>query len=148
MIISFLIKIALAIGLGGIVGFERERRQKPAGLRSIMLITLACTLFTVISTFPLASFGGGDTLARIDPGRIASNILTGLGFIGAGVIIQAHGSVKGITTAAVIWCSGALGMLIGFGYYLFAVFFTVAVFIITDIIGKIEGKLESKLDKK
>lgn len=141
---DYLIKITLAVILGGIIGFEREIAHKSAGLRTIMLITLASTLFTIISISPFTNFGGGDSLARIDPGRIAANILTGLGFIGGGVILQTKGTVQGITTAAVIWCSGALGMAIGFGHYMMSIIFTMTVFIITFIIRKIEDKWQKK----
>ena len=140
MIIEFLIRMGLAILLGGIIGFERERRHKPAGLRTMMLITLACAAFASMSAFPCQ-----DQLC--DPTRIAANIVTGLGFIGAGVIIQTRGSVRGITTASVIWCSGALGMIIGFGYYPLAAVFAAGVIFITQGVGKFEGWMKKKEKK-
>lgn len=140
MVEDCVIKFLLAILFGGIIGAEREVSHKPAGLRTMILITLGCTLFAIISLFPFNIYGAGNTLARIDPGRIAANILTGLGFIGGGVILYTKGSVTGITTASMIWCAGALGMTIGFGYYLLALIFTITIFLVAFVIGHIEKR--------
>jgi putative Mg2+ transporter-C (MgtC) family protein len=100
------IKLLLSFLLGAIIGTEREYRSKSAGLRTMILIAVGSTLFTIISI-------------RIsgDAGRIAANIVTGIGFIGAGIIFRENSRVVGITTAAIVWVTAALGMGIGAGYY-------------------------------
>jgi putative Mg2+ transporter-C (MgtC) family protein len=98
--------IALLIGLG--IGFEREIHNKSAGLRTITLITLGATLFTILS------------LQFEQDARVAANIVSGIGFLGAGVILFAEGKVKGLTTASSIWAAAALGMAVGMGQYLLA----------------------------
>lgn len=110
-----LAKMVLAIILGFIIGFQRELRHKPAGITTITLVTLASTLVMIISQkLHLASQAqvGGD------PARLAAAILTGVGFLGAGVIIQTRKSVHGITTAATIWLMAAVGLGIGLGYFI------------------------------
>jgi putative Mg2+ transporter-C (MgtC) family protein len=104
-------KLLLAIALGGLVGAEREYRAKAAGLRTMILICLGCALVTVVS---------GKLLAPGDTTRIVANILTGIGFLGAGVIFKDHNRVSGITTAATIWVSASLGIAVGLGYFLLA----------------------------
>jgi putative Mg2+ transporter-C (MgtC) family protein len=107
---EIIIQLGFAVLLGALIGFEREYRSKAAGFRTITLITLGSTLFTVLS----AKFG--------DPGssRIASNIVMGIGFIGAGVIFKGDYTISGLTTAASIWVSAAIGMAIGLSEYLIA----------------------------
>ncbi len=106
-----IIKLAGSLVAGAIIGAEREYRSKNAGFRTIILITLGSTLFTILS-YVMA----GDH----DPSRIAANIITGIGFLGAGAIFKEGVTVKGLTTAAVIWVSAAIGMAIGIGSYEFA----------------------------
>lgn len=98
----------IAVISGAIVGAERERREKPAGLRTLILVCLGSALFT------MASFIFNTTTG--DAGRIAAQIVTGIGFLGAGVILRGHGTVSGTTTAATIWVTAAIGMLAGAGY--------------------------------
>jgi putative Mg2+ transporter-C (MgtC) family protein len=106
--------LALASLFGAIIGLEREYRSKAAGFRTITIITLGSTLFTIISC-KLGTWGGSQ-----NPDRIASNIITGIGFIGAGVIFKDNFSISGLTTAATIWVSAAIGMAIGIGEYMLA----------------------------
>jgi putative Mg2+ transporter-C (MgtC) family protein len=102
------IKILLSLLIGSMIGAEREFRNKSAGFRTIILITLGSTLFTILSYH----VGAG-----IAPERIASNIVVGIGFLGAGVIFKTENRVNGLTTASTIWIAAALGMGIGSGYY-------------------------------
>jgi putative Mg2+ transporter-C (MgtC) family protein len=111
-----LIKIGLALLLGGLIGAEREYRDKAAGFRTIILITLGSTLFTMLS---IKLAGPAN-----DPMRVAANILTGIGFIGAGAILRGERGVIGLTTAAIIWLSAALGLGIGGGEYVLSVVVT------------------------
>jgi putative Mg2+ transporter-C (MgtC) family protein len=106
-----IIKLLVSLAMGTIIGTEREYKTKAAGFRTVILIMVGSTLFTIIS----AHMGG-----ERDPARVASNIVTGVGFIGAGAIFKEGNFVKGLTTAAVIWISAAIGMAIGVGLYQFA----------------------------
>jgi putative Mg2+ transporter-C (MgtC) family protein len=104
------LKIAVAILIGGLIGLEREARDKAAGFRTIILICTGSTLFTIFSS----KLGGMG-----DPVRIAANIVSGVGFLGAGAILRDAGRVTGLTTAATIWMAAALGIGIGGGAYVF-----------------------------
>ncbi len=103
---TIVLRILLSMAVGGIVGAEREYASKDAGLRTLILISIGSCLFTMISIFVT---GSGD--------RIASNIVTGIGFLGAGVIFKEESRVKGLTTAATVWAVAALGMAAGAGFY-------------------------------
>ncbi len=109
---GFFLKIGLAIVIGGLIGAEREYKNKSAGLRTMIIICVASTLLTMLS---IAIGGPGN------PDRIASNILTGLGFLGAGVIFKEENRISGLTTATTIWVVAALGMAVGSGHYLWAI---------------------------
>jgi putative Mg2+ transporter-C (MgtC) family protein len=101
-----IIKLLISFGAGAIIGFEREYRSKPAGLRTLILISLGSTLFTIISI----RIGG-------DPSRMAANVITGIGFLGGGIIFREADRVVGTTTAATIWVTAALGVCVGSGHY-------------------------------
>ncbi|MGC8856959.1 MAG: MgtC/SapB family protein [Anaerolineae bacterium] len=103
-----LIKLGMAVLLGGLIGAEREFRDKAAGFRTMIFITVGATLFTIFSL----RIG-----SEINPTRIAANIVSGIGFLGAGAILREEGKVAGLTTAATIWLAAALGMGIGAGEY-------------------------------
>ena len=122
-----MMSMLMSIICGGIIGFEREYRNKSAGFRTIMLISLGSTIFTIVSGH------GADT-----DDRISANIITGIGFIGAGVIFKDQLSVRGLTTAAVIWTSAAIGMTTGIGYHGLALVFTVTTLAILLTITKVE----------
>jgi putative Mg2+ transporter-C (MgtC) family protein len=109
------LRLVVAFVVGGIVGIERERRAKAAGLRTHMLVSGGSAIFTVAS---LTLFSGGSTGDR---GRVAAQIVTGVGFLGAGAIIRSGASVSGLTTSATIWVAAGLGMLAGGGAYALAV---------------------------
>ncbi|MDR3405612.1 MAG: MgtC/SapB family protein [Chthoniobacter sp.] len=100
--------VLVSVACGGIVGGERERREKPAGLRTLMLVCLGSALFTMT--------GYAFTSSTGDSGRVAAQIVTGIGFLGAGVIMHGRGTISGTTTAATIWVSAAIGMLAATGY--------------------------------
>ena len=125
-----LIRIGLAILIGGLVGAEREYREKAAGFRTLTLITLGAALFTIFS----AKIGG-----QVSPDRIAANIVTGIGFLGAGAILRGEHGVTGITTAATIWLAAALGMGIGGGYYLITLFATPVILLVLWFFTRIEN---------
>ncbi len=104
-------RLGMALLIGGIIGAERERHKKAVGLRTLILISMGSALFTILSY----RFGMNS---NFDPGRIAANIVSGIGFIGAGVILEERGRITGLTTAATIWLTAALGMAAGAGEYL------------------------------
>lgn len=108
---EILIRLGLSVLVGSIIGVEREYRGKSAGFRTIILITTGAAVFTMIS----------ELMTNGSPDRIASNIVTGVGFLGAGVIFRDHRSVSGLTTAASVWAAAGLGMAAGGGYYIIAV---------------------------
>lgn len=119
----YAIRLTVALVCGILLGIERERKDKPAGLRTIILISLGSALFMIVGNLVPFAYEWTD-LSRIDPSRIASNVVTGIGFLGAGTIIQSRGSVQGLTTAAVIWVAAAIGMCAGLGYVILAIGFT------------------------
>lgn len=127
-----LVSIIISIICGGIIGFEREFRNKSTGFRTIVLICLGSTLFTIVSRYG----DGSDD-------RISANIITGIGFIGAGVIFKDKLSVLGLTTAAVIWTTAAIGMAVGIGYYGIALIFTVLTFIVLSLVTRVERLIEN-----
>jgi len=124
-----LLKLGLALLIGTIIGAEREYKNKAAGLRTLTLICLGSTLFTMISV----SMG-----AENETGRIASNIVTGIGFLGAGAIMREGLTVSGLTTASSIWVTAALGMAVGAGEYYLSVFGTLIVMAVLTLFGFIQ----------
>ncbi len=127
-------RLVLASFLGGIVGLERELRKKPAGIRTNMFICLGSALFTILSAEMAEQFGTKDHT------RIAAQIITGIGFIGAGAIIREHGSVVGLTTAATIFVVASVGMAVGTGHLMTAVFSAVLILVILKVFGWAEGR--------
>jgi putative Mg2+ transporter-C (MgtC) family protein len=112
------IRLAAACVLGSAVGFERELRDREAGIRTHLLVSLGSALFTIVSAYGFHEFlTGGGNIVRTDPTRIAAQIVTGIGFLGAGAIIREGLSVRGLTTAATLWVVAAIGMACGAGYY-------------------------------
>ena len=121
-----LLRLSLAAVLGGAIGFERELRDREAGLRTHLLVCLGSALFTIVSAYGFREFlTSGDQVIRADPTRIAAQIVTGIGFLGAGAIIRQGLSVRGLTTAATLWVAAAIGIASGAGYYSGAVLGTV-----------------------
>ncbi len=105
-------RLAVATGLGAAVGIERELREREAGIRTHLLVSLGACLFTIVGAYGFHDFG-----SRVDPTRIAAQIVTGIGFLGAGAIIREGLSVRGLTTAGSLWIVAAIGMASGAGYY-------------------------------
>jgi putative Mg2+ transporter-C (MgtC) family protein len=113
-----LLRLAVAGGLGAAVGFERELREREAGVRTHLLVSLGSALFTIVSAYGFREFlTAGGNFVRTDPTRIAAQIVTGIGFLGAGAIIRDGLSVRGLTTAATLWVVAGIGMASGAGYY-------------------------------
>jgi len=120
-----LARLALAGALGGAVGFERELRDHEAGVRTHLLVALGSAAFTLVSAYGFRDFDyGRSTGFTLDPTRIAAQIVTGIGFLGAGAIIRQGISIRGLTTAATLWVVAAIGLASGAGYYSVAVLCT------------------------
>ena len=112
------IRIVLAAALGGAIGLERELREREAGLRTHMLVSVGAALFTMVSAYAWTDWRFSNEEGLVfDPTRIAAQVVTGIGFLGAGAIIRQGLSVKGLTTAATLWVVAAIGMASGVGYY-------------------------------
>jgi putative Mg2+ transporter-C (MgtC) family protein len=112
------LRLAVAAALTGAVGLEREFRERAAGLRTHMLVGVGSALFTIVSAYAWGDFIFDRTLGTaFDPTRIAAQIVTGIGFLGAGVIIRQGLSIRGVTTAAGLWVAAAIGMAVGAGYW-------------------------------
>jgi putative Mg2+ transporter-C (MgtC) family protein len=125
-----LLRLALAAALGGLIGVERELREREAGLRTHLLVALGSALFTIVGAYGFHDFlESGESVVRADPTRIAAQIVTGIGFLGAGAIIRQGFSVRGLTTAATLWVVAAVGLAAGAGYYSAAVITTALVLI-------------------
>jgi putative Mg2+ transporter-C (MgtC) family protein len=131
---EIVLRLALAVVVGGIIGAEREYRSKSAGFRTLTLICLGASMFTILSQLIGAEHA---------PERIASNVVVGIGFVGAGVIFRSdHNKVNGITTAAMIWVTAALGMGIGAGYKLLAFIACLLVVIVILLFSTLEGWID------
>jgi len=132
-------RLLLAVVIGGLIGAERELRRKPAGFRTNILIGLGCAVFTIISM----------SISSSSPDRIASNIVTRVGFLGAGAIMREQsGGVHGITTAATAWVNAALGTAAGAGQYTLAMIGGAITIAVLAVLGPIEATIERKLGAK
>jgi putative Mg2+ transporter-C (MgtC) family protein len=113
-----LLRLSVAAGLGAAIGIEREVRDREAGIRTHLLVSLGSALFTIVSAYGFHEFvTNGGSVVRTDPTRIAAQIVTGIGFLGAGAIIREGLSVRGLTTAGSLWVVAAIGMAAGAGYW-------------------------------
>ncbi|MGA1845434.1 MAG: MgtC/SapB family protein [bacterium] len=114
------LRLGIAAVLGGIIGIERERHGRPAGFRTHILVSLGSALIMMVSLYIyeiFIHFQTANYASGVDPGRVASMVVAGIGFIGAGTIMQSRGSIWGLTTAACLWVSAGIGLAVGCGYY-------------------------------
>lgn len=137
---DIVLRLLISVIAGGVVGWNREREDKPAGLRTHMLVSLGSASFTVIMIDLMRNYpahtGGGD------PTRIIQGIATGIGFLGAGSIMQSGRTVRGITTAAGIWVVGAIGVACGAGAYVIAGATAILTFAILSVVTKLERRIQ------
>lgn len=117
-----LARLVIAVLLGSLIGYERERRGKPAGVRTHGMVSLGAALFTVVSVHGFHGTG--------DPGRVAAQIVTGIGFLGAGAILRQRDSIQGLTTAASLWVTAAIGLAVGVGMEVMSVATAFLVFLL------------------
>lgn len=132
---EFWVTIGMAMLCGGIVGLERQLRGKPAGVRTSILICLSTTIFIHLGTYA--------TEGLADPTRVLGQIVTGIGFLGAGVIISREGTVTGVTTAAVVWTLAAIGATIGFGHYYGALALSLVTVIVLWVMDVLEERVSA-----
>ena len=124
--LDLVLRLAVGLALGAVIGFERELHSQPAGFRTHSVVALGAAIFTVVSAFAFSGVGA-------DPTRIAAQIVSGIGFIGAGTIIQSRGQVRGLTTAASLWSVAGIGMAAGAGLFGVAVAGTVLMLVILSL---------------
>ena len=119
------LRVVAAGGLGGLIGFEREFREHAAGFRTHILVSIGAALFTLVGAYGVESFAGGDAGDGIrltfDPTRVAAQVVTGIGFLGAGAILRQGVNVRGLTTAAALWVTAAIGTAVALGYWVGAI---------------------------
>ncbi len=148
MTTEFIIRILVATALGAVIGLDREYRTKAAGFRTHVLVALGSALFMIISVHGFDDLPKDQMTLRMDPARIAAQVVTGIGFIGAGTIIFQKNVVKGLTTAAGLWVTAAVGMACGVGMYTLAVVSTVIVLLCFEafnaFLHKMRGKREDE----
>lgn len=135
---TIFMRLVLACILGGIIGLEREKRKRAAGLRTHILVCMGSSLIMMVSIFMFEKFKGSTV---IDPGRIAAGVITGIGFLGAGTIIRSAQSVRGLTTAATIWVSAGIGLATGCGFYSAAIWAALFSLLALILLRRIENKL-------
>jgi len=133
---STIIRLSLAFILGGVIGLEREKKGVSAGLRTHILVTVGAALVMLTSLYIYGNYQGEG--GNIDPGRIAAGVITGIGFLGAGTIIRSKEGIHGLTTAASIWVSAAIGLAVGCGYFSAAIIVTGASYLALSLLKKLE----------
>ncbi len=133
------LRLTVGLLLGAAIGFERELHRQPAGFRTHSLVALGAALFTIISAY-------GFVGANVDPTRIAAQIVSGIGFIGAGTILQHRGNIRGLTTAASLWAVAAIGTAAGAGMLVMAVVGTALILVVLAVLDRIEAFTARRLD--
>lgn len=133
-VVALLVPLAVATAIGFVLGLERELAHKPAGLRTQVLVTVGAAVFVLAGKF----------LGTDEIGRLAANVVTGLGFLGAGVIVRDRGAVRGLTTAALIWVNGALGVATALEHYFLAGSGAVVVLLALRTLGAVERRMATK----
>ena len=132
-LLEIFLRLAAALVAGGIIGYERERDSQPAGLRTHMILALGAALVMILSVNIGIKFGS-------DPARLAAQVISGIGFLGAGAILRFGFNVKGLTTASTLWTTAMVGMAIGYGYYLVSLFAVVITIIVLTLVERFEKK--------
>jgi len=136
--LDYFARLLLAVVAGALIGWERERHEKPAGLRTHMMVALGAATFMVSTIEFCTVFAATNTERELDPLRTVAGIIGGVGFLGAGTIIRTRGSVRGITTAASIWVAAAIGIAAGMGLYAITFACLVLTLLILVVVGTVE----------
>jgi putative Mg2+ transporter-C (MgtC) family protein len=137
-------KLFISAVLGGFIGWERERRGRPAGLRTHLLVCVGVTLIMLVSEHIFVQYQvyKQDSILRIDPARIAAQVVTGIGFLGAGTIMRFRATVRGLTTAASLWVVAGIGLAIGSGFIIPAIFTAFIAIMTLVLLPKVEGEIK------
>lgn len=139
---SIIIRLLLAVILGGLVGMDRSKNGHVAGLRTHILVCLGATIASMTGLYIEAQMGDGDV------GRIAAQVVSGIGWIGAGsIILRNNSTVTGLTTAACVWAVGTIGIAIGYGFYLAAIFGSLLIVFIIRVLSSLDGKLRRNMQE-
>lgn len=137
-LVDYVLRLTAAAVLGGVIGFERELKDKPAGMRTHMLVSLGAALFVVAAVAFGEQLTERESEIQLGMDRVLAGIITGIGFLGAGTIFQTQDRVRGLTSAAGIWITAGIGLTAGLGFYVLAVIATVLAFIIIAVLRRIE----------
>jgi putative Mg2+ transporter-C (MgtC) family protein len=136
--VSMVLRLVLACLLGGIIGFEREHVHRPAGFRTHILVCVGAALVMLTSEF---IFNRYSSHVNADPARLGAQVISGIGFLGAGTIIKEGVSVKGLTTAASLWAVSCIGIAVGIGFYSGALIATIIIYLTLIVLKKMQGKI-------
>ena len=139
--VSICLRVVLSMICGGVIGIERSRAHQVAGMRTYMLVCLGATVVMLTGQYMQNFFGTGD------PARLGAQVISGIGFLGAGGIISSREKIRGLTTAAGLWASACIGLSIGIGFYAAAIVFTIAVFLTLSKFRKLERYINTKFYK-
>ena len=137
-LISTVVRLALALLLGGMLGIERGRKRRPAGLRTYMIVCIASALVMITSQYMMLKYGEGD------PARMGAQVISGIGFLGAGTIIITSRQVKGLTTAAGLWAAACIGLAVGIGFYAGAIACALLVLVVMTVMTGLDARLRLK----
>lgn len=144
---GYVLRIALAALCGGIIGLERSKRQKEAGIRTHLIVALGSALIMVVSKYAFFDvIALSDARIQVDASRIAANVITGVSFLGAGVIFVKDLSIRGLTTAAGIWTTSAVGLAIGAGLHWIGILSTLLLIVVQIVLHKVEGGMDIALN--
>jgi len=135
------LRILLSMVLGAVIGLEREKRHQPAGFRTHTVLAVGSALLSIVSVYIPTVYGTG---VNVDPSRIASQVVSGIGFLGAGAILRMGISVKGLTTAASLWTTAGIGLAVGAGMYLLSLFSTLVILVVLSLMSKVEKEFIAK----
>jgi len=139
-----LLRILLSLVLGALIGLERERRRQPAGFRTHTVLAVGSALLSMVSVYIPYAYGSFN----VDPSRIASQVVSGIGFLGAGAILRMGVSVKGLTTAASLWTTAGIGLATGAGMYVLSFFSTLVILMVLSLMSRIEREFISRKGEK
>lgn len=142
------LRILVSALLGMFLGWDRSAKNKPAGLKTFTFVCVSCTLITLVSIYSAEQFGSTNVNNRVDPMRLAAQIVSGLGFLGAGLIMKDGLRITGLTTAAMVFFAGGVGIGIGAGYYGLVFFAVLVTFILAKISQAIEHREEAKENER
>jgi len=142
--VVMLSQILFSLVLGWVIGYERYFRGRASGTQVYCLVSMASCAVTVFAGYPTLWYAGTSQVTSADPTHIVGNILTGIGFLGAGIIVQSGTTVRGLTTAASVWATSAVGMMVGVGFYEVAVGLTVLFLVSMILITRAEGRLPAR----